>query len=237
MRLTSIVDIGGAGRNGEVVFEGTIDELLKSDKSITGQYLSAENSFRCPKSGAKGSGKSITVIQRAGKQLNSLKNSGLTIPLGTLTCDRCFGSRSVRASPRSSMIILYKKLAAELNGARPVQERMNQIEHEISATRSSTLTSRRHRTYAAFQSGDWRLTGVFNDIRDLFAKTATADANARLAQAVFPSMSRAAAEACSGDTSIEMHCRTFTFPAMCKACHYNKRTLSKGYYKTSGCWI
>ena len=109
-----IVDIGpGAGRNGgEVVFEGTIDELLKSDKSITGQYLSGRKFIPVPEIRRKGSGKSITV---KGCAVNNLKHTDFTIPLGTLTC-----VTGVSGSGKSSFVneILYKKLAAELNGAK-----------------------------------------------------------------------------------------------------------------------
>ena len=109
-----IVDIGpGAGRNGgEVVFEGTIDELLKSDKSITGQYLSGKKFIPVPEIRRKGNGKSITV---KGCAVNNLKHTDFTIPLGTLTC-----VTGVSGSGKSSFVneILYKKLAAELNGAK-----------------------------------------------------------------------------------------------------------------------
>ena len=109
-----IVDIGpGAGRNGgEVVFEGTVDELLKSEKSITGQYLSGRKCIPVPDVRRKGNGKKLTV---KGCAVNNLKHTDFTIPLGTFTC-----VTGVSGSGKSSFVneILYKKLAAELNGAK-----------------------------------------------------------------------------------------------------------------------
>ena len=109
-----IVDIGpGAGRNGgAVVFEGTVDELLQSEQSITGQYLSGRKCIPVPAVRRKGNGKKLTV---KGCAVNNLKHTDFTIPLGTLTC-----VTGVSGSGKSSFVneILYKKLAAELNGAK-----------------------------------------------------------------------------------------------------------------------
>ena len=109
-----IVDIGpGAGRGGgEVVFEGKVDDLLKSETSITGQYLSGRKFIPVPAVRRKGNGKKLTV---KGCAVNNLKHTDFTIPLGTFTC-----VTGVSGSGKSSFVneILYKKLAAELNGAK-----------------------------------------------------------------------------------------------------------------------
>ena len=109
-----IVDIGpGAGRNGgEVVFEGTIDELLKSDKSITGQYLSGKKIHSGARNPAQRQRQEHHGQGLCGEQPQS---TDFTIPLGTLTC-----VTGVSGSGKSSFVneILYKKLAAELNGAK-----------------------------------------------------------------------------------------------------------------------
>ena len=164
-----IVDIGpGAGRNGgEVVFQGTVDELLKSD-SITGQYLSGRKFIPVPEVRRKGSGKKLRV---KGCAVNNLKHTDFTIPLGTLTC-----VTGVSGSGKSSFVgeILYKKLAAELNGAktRPGAfdsiEGLENLDKVIDIDQSPIGRTPR--------SNPATYTGVFNDIRDLFAKTADAKA-------------------------------------------------------------
>ena len=164
-----IVDIGpGAGRNGgEVVFQGTVDELLKSD-SVTGQYLSGRKFIPVPEVRRKGSGKKLRV---KGCAVNNLKHTDFTIPLGTLTC-----VTGVSGSGKSSFVneILYKKLAAELNGAktRPGAfdgiEGLENLDKVIDIDQSPIGRTPR--------SNPATYTGVFNDIRDLFAKTADAKA-------------------------------------------------------------
>ena len=94
------------------MFEGTVDELLQSEQSITGQYLSGRKCIPVPAVRRKGNGKKLTV---KGCAVNNLKHTDFTIPLGTLTC-----VTGVSGSGKSSFVneILYKKLAAELNGAK-----------------------------------------------------------------------------------------------------------------------
>lgn len=222
-----IVDIGpGAGRNGgEVVFEGTIDELLKSDKSITGQYLSGKKFIPVPEIRRKGNGKSITV---KGCAVNNLKHTDFTIPLGTLTC-----VTGVSGSGKSSFVneILYKKLAAELNGAKTragAHDEFIGIENldkviDIDQSPIGRTPRSNPATY----------TGVFNDIRDLFAKTADAKARGYNASRFSFNVKGGRCEACSGDglLKIEMHFLPDVYVPcdVCKGRRYNKETLEVRY--------
>ena len=222
-----IVDIGpGAGRNGgEVVFEGTIDELLKSDKSITGQYLSGRKFIPVPEIRRKGSGKSITV---KGCAVNNLKHTDFTIPLGTLTC-----VTGVSGSGKSSFVneILYKKLAAELNGAKTragAHDEFIGIENldkviDIDQSPIGRTPRSNPATY----------TGVFNDIRELFAKTADAKARGYNASRFSFNVKGGRCEACSGDglLKIEMHFLPDVYVPcdVCKGRRYNKETLEVRY--------
>ena len=222
-----IVDIGpGAGRNGgEVVFEGTIDELLKSDKSITGQYLSGKKFIPVPEIRRKGNGRSITV---KGCAVNNLKHTDFTIPLGTLTC-----VTGVSGSGKSSFVneILYKKLAAELNGAKTragAHDEFIGIENldkviDIDQSPIGRTPRSNPATY----------TGVFNDIRDLFAKTADAKARGYSASRFSFNVKGGRCEACSGDglLKIEMHFLPDVYVPcdVCKGRRYNKETLEVRY--------
>ena len=222
-----IVDIGpGAGRNGgEVVFEGTIDELLKSEKSVTGQYLSGKKFIPVPEIRRKGNGKSITV---KGCAVNNLKHTDFTIPLGTLTC-----VTGVSGSGKSSFVneILYKKLAAELNGAKTragAHDEFIGIENldkviDIDQSPIGRTPRSNPATY----------TGVFNDIRDLFAKTADAKARGYSASRFSFNVKGGRCEACSGDglLKIEMHFLPDVYVPcdVCKGRRYNKETLEVRY--------
>ena len=205
-----IVDIGpGAGRNGgEVVFQGTVDELLKCD-SLTGQYLSGRKYIPIPELRRKGTGKKLTV---KGCAVNNLKHTDFTIPLGTLTC-----VTGVSGSGKSSFVgeILYKKLASELNGAktRPGAfdsiEGLENLDKVIDIDQSPIGRTPR--------SNPATYTGVFNDIRDLFAENGGRQGARLQARAASPSTSRAAAArparatACSKSKCTS--CRIFTCPA------------------------
>ena len=222
-----IVDIGpGAGRNGgEVVFEGTIDELLKSDKSITGQYLSGKKFIPVPEIRRKGNGKSITV---KGCAVNNLKHTDFTIPLGTLTC-----VTGVSGSGKSSFVneILYKKLAAELNGAKTRAGAYDEfigienLDKVIDIDQSPIGRTPR--------SNPATYTGVFNDIRELFAKTADAKARGYNASRFSFNVKGGRCEACAGDglLKIEMHFLPDVYVPcdVCKGRRYNKETLEVRY--------
>ena len=221
-----IVDIGpGAGRNGgEVVFQGTVDELLKSD-SITGQYLSGRKFIPVPEVRRKGSGKKLRV---KGCAVNNLKHTDFTIPLGTLTC-----VTGVSGSGKSSFVneILYKKLAAELNGAktRPGAfdgiEGLENLDKVIDIDQSPIGRTPR--------SNPATYTGVFNDIRDLFAKTAGAKARGYGPSRFSFNVKGGRCEACSGDglLKIEMHFLPDVYVPcdVCKGRRYNKETLEVRY--------
>ena len=221
-----IVDIGpGAGRNGgEVVFQGTVDELLKSD-SITGQYLSGRKFIPVPEVRRKGSGKKLKV---KGCAVNNLKHTDFTIPLGTLTC-----VTGVSGSGKSSFVgeILYKKLAAELNGAktRPGAfdgiEGLENLDKVIDIDQSPIGRTPR--------SNPATYTGVFNDIRDLFAKTADAKARGYGPSRFSFNVKGGRCEACSGDglLKIEMHFLPDVYVPcdVCKGRRYNKETLEVRY--------
>ena len=222
-----IVDIGpGAGRNGgEVVFEGTVDELLKSEKSITGQYLSGRRCIPVPDVRRKGNGKKLTV---KGCAVNNLKHTDFTIPLGTFTC-----VTGVSGSGKSSFVneILYKKLAAELNGAKTragAHEQMTGLSYldkviDIDQSPIGRTPRSNPATY----------TGVFNDIRDLFAKTADAKARGYGPSRFSFNVKGGRCEACAGDglLKIEMHFLPDVYVPcdVCKGKRYNKETLEVRY--------
>ena len=222
-----IVDIGpGAGRNGgEVVFEGTVDELLKSEKSITGQYLSGRRCISVPDVRRKGNGKKLVV---KGCAVNNLKHTDFTIPLGTFTC-----VTGVSGSGKSSFVneILYKKLAAELNGAKTragAHDQMTGLSYldkviDIDQSPIGRTPRSNPATY----------TGVFNDIRDLFAKTADAKARGYGPSRFSFNVKGGRCEACAGDglLKIEMHFLPDVYVPcdVCKGKRYNKETLEVRY--------
>ena len=222
-----IVDIGpGAGRNGgEVVFEGTVDDLLKSETSITGQYLSGRKCIPVPAVRRKGNGKKLTV---KGCAVNNLKHTDFTIPLGTFTC-----VTGVSGSGKSSFVneILYKKLAAELNGAKTRAGAHDKItglpylDKVIDIDQSPIGRTPR--------SNPATYTGVFNDIRDLFAKTADAKARGYGSSRFSFNVKGGRCEACAGDglLKIEMHFLPDVYVPcdVCKGKRYNKETLEVRY--------
>ena len=222
-----IVDIGpGAGRNGgEVVFEGKVEDLLKSETSLTGQYLSGRKCIPVPDVRRKGNGKKLTV---KGCAVNNLKHADFTIPLGTLTC-----VTGVSGSGKSSFVneILYKKLAAELNGAKTRAGAHDKItglsylDKVIDIDQSPIGRTPR--------SNPATYTGVFNDIRDLFAKTADAKARGYGPSRFSFNVKGGRCEACAGDglLKIEMHFLPDVYVPcdVCKGKRYNKETLEVRY--------
>ncbi len=222
-----IVDIGpGAGRKGgEVVFEGKVEDIVNCERSITGQYLSGRKHIPVPRERRKGSGKTLTIT---GCTLNNLKHTDFSIPLGTFTC-----ITGVSGSGKSSFVneILYKKLAAELNRAKtrpgPFEsiEGLEELDKVIDIDQSPIGRTPR--------SNPATYTGVFSDIRELFAKTADAKARGYGPSRFSFNVKGGRCEACSGDglLKIEMHFLPDVYVPceVCKGRRYNKETLEVRY--------
>ncbi len=222
-----IVDIGpGAGvHGGEIVFQGSVDELLKSEQSITGAYLSGRRCIPVPEIRRKGTGKKLIV---KGAAVNNLKNTDFTIPLGTLTC-----VTGVSGSGKSSFVneILYKRLAAELNGARTrpgAHKEMLGLENldKVVGIDQSPIGRTPRSNPATY-------TGLFGDIRELFAQTADAKARGYGPGRFSFNVKGGRCEACTGDglLKIEMHFLPDIYVPcdVCKGKRYNKETLEVRY--------
>ncbi|MBQ1978070.1 MAG: excinuclease ABC subunit UvrA, partial [Ruminococcus sp.] len=165
MAADHIVDIGpGAGvHGGQVVAQGTAQEIMKCPESVTGKYLSGELSVQVPKKRRKGNGKFLEV---KGAAQNNLKNINVKIPLGEFVC-----VTGVSGSGKSSLVneILYKRLARDLNGAKTTAGKHKEIkgvEHldKIISIDQSPIGRTPRSNPATY-------TGMFTDIRELFAKT------------------------------------------------------------------
>lgn len=222
-----IVDIGpGAGvAGGNVIYQGDVKGLLQCDASITGQYLVGKRSIPVPEIRRLGNGKKLIV---RGASVNNLKNTDFTIPLGTFTC-----ITGVSGSGKSSFVneILYKRLAAELNGAKTragAHEGMDGIEHldkviDISQSPIGRTPRSNPATY----------TGVFNDIRELFASTQEAKTRGYGPGRFSFNIKGGRCEACTGDglLKIEMHFLPDIYVPceVCKGKRYNRETLEVHY--------
>ena len=225
-----IVDIGpGAGSHGgEVVAQGTAEEICKVPESITGQYLSGKLKIPVPKSRRKPTG-FITV---KGARENNLKNIDVDIPLGVMTC-----VTGVSGSGKSSLVneILYKHLAKELNRARTIAGDhddiigLEQLDKVIDIDQSPIGRTPR--------SNPATYTGVFDMIRDLFAATADAKAKGYKKGRFSFNVKGGRCEACSGDgiIKIEMHFLPDVY-VPCEVCggkRYNRETLDVKYKEKS----
>lgn len=222
-----IVDIGpGAGINGgNVVFSGTVDKLLKCKDSITGQYLSGKKKIEVPKSRRDGNGKFLTV---RGASEHNLKNIDVTIPLGKLIC-----VTGVSGSGKSSLVneIIYKYLAGKLNRARikcgsfSDMEGIENLDKVICIDQSPIGRTPR--------SNPATYTGVFTDIRELFAKTADAKARGYSSGRFSFNVKGGRCESCDGDgiIKIEMHFLPDIYVPceVCKGKRYNRETLEVHY--------
>ncbi len=222
-----IVDVGpGAGiHGGEIVCAGTVDEIMKCKKSLTGQYLSGEKQIEVPENRRKGNGK---LLEIKGARQNNLKNTDVKIPLGELVV-----VTGVSGSGKSSLIneILYKKLAAELNNARKFagkHDEITGIEHldkVINIDQSPIGRTPRSNTAT--------YTGVFNDIRALFAQTADAKQKGYDASRFSFNVKGGRCEACEGDgiIKIEMNFLSDVYVPceVCKGARYNRETLDVKY--------
>ena len=221
-----IVDIGpGAGEHGgEVVAEGTAEEIMKNKDSVTGAYLSGRVKIPVPRERKSPSG--WIEILRAGE--NNLKEIDVKIPLGIMTC-----ITGVSGSGKSSLIneILYKRLARDLNRARTIPGRhkdikgVEQLDKVIAIDQSPIGRTPR--------SNPATYTGVFDLIRDLFAATADAKAKGYKKGRFSFNVKGGRCEACSGDgiLKIEMHFLPDVY-VPCEVCHgkrYNRETLEVKY--------
>lgn len=222
-----IVDIGpGAGvHGGEVVCAGTLEEIMACDRSVTGQYLSGKKFIPVPVTRREGNGKWLTV---KGAQQNNLKKVNASIPLGTFTA-----VTGVSGSGKSSLIneILYKGLAAKLNQAkaRPGKHKeivgIEELDKVIEISQSPIGRTPR--------SNPATYTGVFTDIRQLFAQTAEAKARGYDSGRFSFNVKGGRCEACEGDgiLQIEMHFLPDIYVPceVCKGKRYNRETLEVKY--------
>ena len=222
-----IVDIGpGAGvHGGEVVAAGTAEEVMNTPGSITGEYLSGRRKIPVPRERRKGNGKLLKVF---GAAENNLRHIDVEIPLGTFTC-----VTGVSGSGKSSLVneILYKKLGADLNRVKVRAGRHDRIEGEEFLDKVIDIDqSPIGRTP---RSNPATYTGLFNDIRELFASTQ--DAKARgYGPGRFSFNTRGGrCEACQGDglLKIEMHFLPDIYVPceVCKGKRYNRETLEVRY--------
>ena len=222
-----LVDIGpGAGvHGGEVVFAGPPQEIESCEASLTGQYLSGRRKVEVPEKRRKGNGKFLEV---RGAQQNNLKNVNVKIPLGEFVC-----VTGVSGSGKSSLIneILYKKLAAELNRAHAHPGKHKEIrglEHldKVIQIDQSPIGRTPRSNPATY-------TGLFNDIRELFASTQDAKMRGFNASRFSFNVKGGRCEACQGDgiIRIEMHFLPDVYVPcdVCKGHRYNRETLEVKY--------
>ena len=221
-----IVDIGpGAGEHGgQLVAMGTAEDLMKNENSVTGAYLSGKLKIPVPAERRKPTG--FLTIKGAAE--NNLKNIDVKIPLGIMTC-----ITGVSGSGKSSLIneILYKHLARDLNRARVIPGKhkdilgVDQLDKVINIDQSPIGRTPR--------SNPATYTGVFDQIRDLFAATADAKARGYKKGRFSFNVKGGRCEACSGDgiIKIEMHFLPDVYVPceVCKGRRYNRETLEVRY--------
>ncbi len=222
-----IVDIGpGAGvHGGQVVACGTAEEVMNTPGSITGDYLSGRKQIPVPTERRKGNGHFLTI---KGAAENNLQNVDVSIPLGTFTC-----VTGVSGSGKSSLVneILYKRLAADLNRAKTRAGKHAAIEGEEYLDKVIDIDqSPIGRTP---RSNPATYTGLFNDIRDLFASTPDAKARGYGPGRFSFNVRGGRCEACQGDglIKIEMHFLPDIYVPceVCKGKRYNRETLEVRY--------
>ena len=222
-----IVDIGpGAGiHGGEIVASGTLEDIKKCSRSITGQYLTGKKKIEVPSARRPGNGKYLKVL---GAAENNLKDIDVTFPLGKFIC-----VTGVSGSGKSSLIneILYKQLANELNGAKKFPgkcrgfEGVDNLDKVIDIDQSPIGRSPR--------SNPATYTGLFTDIRRLFSETPDAKMRGYSMGRFSFNVAGGRCEACQGDgiVKIEMHFLADVY-VPCEVCHgarYNRETLEVRY--------
>ena len=222
-----IVDVGpGAGSHGgEIVATGSLDDIIDNPKSITGQYLSGVKKIPVPAKRRVGNGKSLRIC---GACENNLKNIDVDIPLGTLTC-----VTGVSGSGKSSLVneVLNKSLLGKLNHARTrpgkcrCVEGIEHLDKVIDIDQSPIGRTPR--------SNPATYTGLFNDIRDLFASTADAKMRGYGPGRFSFNVKGGRCEACNGDglVKIEMHFLADVYVPceVCRGQRYNRETLEVQY--------
>ena len=222
-----IVDVGpGAGsRGGEIVATGTLDQIMAEPRSVTGQYLSGVKKIPVPSGRRTGNGKYLTI---RGAAENNLKEIDVDIPLGTLTC-----VTGVSGSGKSSLVgeVLNKTLLGKLNHARTrpgkcrCVEGMEHLDKVIDIDQSPIGRTPR--------SNPATYTGLFNDIRDLYASTNDAKIRGYGPGRFSFNVKGGRCEACAGDglVKIEMHFLADVYVPceVCRGARYNRETLEVLY--------
>jgi excinuclease ABC subunit A len=222
-----VVDIGpGAGiHGGEVIFSGPVEKLCSCDNSVTGQYLSGKKRIPVPEKRRRGNGKMLTV---RGASENNLKNIDASFMLGAFNC-----VTGVSGSGKSSLVneVLYKRLASELNGAHTragahlAMEGQDALDKVINIDQSPIGRTPR--------SNPATYTGVFKDIRELYASTNDSKMRGYSAGRFSFNVKGGRCEACQGDgiIKIEMHFLPDIYVPceVCKGQRYNRETLEVRY--------
>jgi len=222
-----IVDIGpGAGiHGGEIVVQGTVEDIKACEQSITGKYLTGERKIEIPSERRKGNGNSLVI---KGAEENNLKNIDVEIPLGKMVC-----VTGVSGSGKSSLIneILYKSLAAKINRAK---ERAGKFKEIIGIEHIDKVIDINQSPIGRTpRSNPATYTGVFTPIRDLFASLPESKVRGYGKGRFSFNVKGGRCEACSGDgiIKIEMHFlpNVYVPCEVCKGKRYNRETLEVRY--------